>query len=221
LKLVRTGSAAKDTRQRQPKSKLLEIAADNQVDREAVSKVLDKLVDGRLLVSDREGEDWIDLAHEALMDGWEQLAAWCQEDRELRRLIDQIEDALREWQKSPHNENLMMGGLLAKVRLRLPQLEPNLPLPAREFYHLSDEYEQERTDALRQVIATSLNGQATRVQDLLRVKPLEGFVLAIQLVGESLEELGNVFDAVENCLHRAAQRVGLAWEYDTFRGHEG
>jgi signal transduction histidine kinase len=150
LKLVRTGAEEKDTRQRQPKSKLLAIAADKLADREAFSKVLDKLVDGRLLVTDRQGEDWIDLAHEALMEGWEQFAAWRQEDRELRRLSDRVEDALREWQKNPQDENLMMGGLLVQVRERWTELQAYLPPSAKKFYQRSKVHEQQQLNKLSQ-----------------------------------------------------------------------
>ena len=150
LKLVRTGENGKDTRQRQPKSKLLGIAGDNSANREALSDALEKLIWGRLLVSDSEGEDWIDLAHEALMGAWKRFAQWRKEDRELRRLIDRVEDALYEWQKEPKDENLMMGGLLAQVRLQWVELEtnPNLDFSAKEFYQRSEDFRQ-REELLR------------------------------------------------------------------------
>ncbi|MCA1995104.1 MAG: hypothetical protein LDL41_24105, partial [Coleofasciculus sp. S288] len=149
LKLVRTGADAKDTRQRQRKPKLLGISSDNSASQQALEKVLDRLVDGRLLVTDREGEDWIDLAHEALMEGWKTFAEWRQSDRELRRLSDRIEDALREWKKNPQADNLMMGGLLTQVRERWSELEPYLPQEAKEFYQESNAREQ-TVQALRQ-----------------------------------------------------------------------
>ncbi len=69
LKLVRMGENGKDTRQRQPKSKLLALAGDNPADQQAIRDVIEKLIWGRLLVTAPNGEDWIDLAHEALMGG--------------------------------------------------------------------------------------------------------------------------------------------------------
>jgi hypothetical protein len=147
LKLVRTGSEAKDTRQRQPKPNLLAIAGESLADQQTLSDFLDKLIEGRLLVTGQEyklREAWVDLAHEALIDGWQRFAQWCQENRPLRRLIDRIEDALREWQKQPKNENLMMGGLLAQVREKWFELEPDLDATARDFYQQSDTYERQR-----------------------------------------------------------------------------
>jgi energy-coupling factor transporter ATP-binding protein EcfA2 len=106
LKLVRTGLDEKDTRQRQPKGKLLAIAGDNPEDQEALNEVIDELVQGRLLVTGEaqektdiansvENAKMIDLAHEALIEGWTQFAEWRQEDRQPRRFRDLVEDARR------------------------------------------------------------------------------------------------------------------------------
>jgi hypothetical protein len=84
-----------------------------------------------LLVAGEEG--WIDLAHEALMEDWQRFAQWRQENRQLRRLIDRVEDALREWQEEPKDENLLPRGLLAQTRQRWQELEPDLDTAARSF----------------------------------------------------------------------------------------
>ncbi|MCL1463517.1 ATP-binding protein [Argonema galeatum] len=68
LRLVRTGEGEKDTRQRQTKAKLLGIAKDNLADGQVINNVLDELICGRLLVG---GEEGVDLAHEALIEGWQ------------------------------------------------------------------------------------------------------------------------------------------------------
>jgi signal transduction histidine kinase len=147
LKLVRTGAEGKDTRQRQPKVKLLTLITDDPFELQTINNVLiEQLVQGRLLVigQESEGEAWVDLAHEALMQGWRRFALWREENRELRSLTDRIEDALREWQKNPKDDNLMMGGLLAQVRKRWAELETNLNSSAKEFCQRSDTHEQEQ-----------------------------------------------------------------------------
>lgn len=50
LKLVRTSEGIKDTRQPQPRARLLAIAGDDAEQQEVLSEVLDELVQGRLLV---------------------------------------------------------------------------------------------------------------------------------------------------------------------------
>jgi signal transduction histidine kinase len=155
LKLVRTGENGKDTRQRQLKQKLLEIPGDDPVDQQAINNVLNELINGRLLVTgkDTDREAWVDLAHEALMEGWKRFALWCEENRELRSLTDRIEDALREWQKNPKDENLMMGGLLAQVQKRWSELEANLNSSTKEFCQSSVAHEQERREQAEMVEA--------------------------------------------------------------------
>ena len=153
LKLVRTGIETKDTRQRQPKQKLMEFAGDSSKDREAIQEILNILVEERLLVAgnDIEGTAWIDLAHEALMDAWEQYVVWRNEGRELRRLRDRVEDTQREWiqyQRDP--KFLMMGGLLAQVKEKWSFLAQDLSCESQEFYEQSKSSEEEMSMSLQQ-----------------------------------------------------------------------
>lgn len=146
LKLVRTGAEDKDTRQRQLKQELLSLADNNLDEQQEINQVIEQLIQGRLIVTDTELREkvWIDLAHEALIDGWERFVEWCQKGRELRRLCELVQDALREWHKEPTDENLMMGRLLSKIRENWQQIEPNLDKSARDFYQLSHAKEEKR-----------------------------------------------------------------------------
>jgi len=255
LKLVRTGQDEKDTRQRQPKGKLLAIAGDNPEEREALNEVIDELVQGRLLVTGEaeektdiltplnppdaggrnlapspfrgglgrgssdsgkrsitdlvEDAKMIDLAHEALMEGWTQFAEWRQEDRQLRRLIDRMDDAWREWEKQPKDENLMMGGLLAQVRQEWQNLEAYLEPTLQDFYQRSDAHEQDRIAQLQQALTESkLREQAARVLHLLPVQPLDALVLAIQTMGLNLDQLGEgkILTPVQESLNEAMKK---------------
>ena len=235
LKLVRTGQDEKDTRQRQPKGKLLAIAGDNPEDREALNEVIDELVQGRLLVTGEaeektdiadsvEDAKMIDLAHEALMEGWTQFSEWRQEDRQLRRLIDRMEDALWEWEKQQKDENLMMGGLLAQVRQEWQNLEAYLEPTLQDFYQLSDAHEQERNAQFQQtkqaLTEFRLREQVARVQNLLPSRPLDGLVLAIQTMGENADKLPNqILSPVQTMLHRVMKETARI--SNTFQGHEG
>lgn len=148
LKLVRTGMDAKDTRQRQPKHKILEMTDNTAEDTRAVSIVLDKLVKARLLVTghDVEGSAWVDLAHEALMDGWERFTDWRKENRELRRLIDKVEDAHREWLHYQKDEKYLMGrGLLAQIQEKWSELELQLGKETKAFCQISEAVEKNHT----------------------------------------------------------------------------
>jgi uncharacterized caspase-like protein len=100
LELVRMGTDVKDTRRRRHKQTLLELAGDSLANQQALNDVLNKLLSERLLVTgkDAEGEAWVDLAHEALMERWERFADWRQENLEWRRLIARLKDVQQEWQ---------------------------------------------------------------------------------------------------------------------------
>ncbi|MBD2168301.1 caspase family protein [Calothrix membranacea FACHB-236] len=182
LKLVRTGSQAKDTRQWQAKTKLLSIAGDNPDEQQVINDVLEKLIQGRLLVLDCEptGEIWVDLAHEALMEAWERFAKWRKTGRELRRLIDRVEDAFREWQEQPDDGNLMMGRLLAQVQHKWQELEPELDTTVKDFYQHSVVFEQKQ----RQQYEAANNAKSiflASVSHELRA-PLNGMIGFLQLI---------------------------------------
>jgi signal transduction histidine kinase len=212
LKLVRTGAQEKDTRQRQPKAKLLAIAGDKPGDQEAISTVLDKLVDGRLLVSDREGEDWVDLAHEALMEGWEQFAAWRQEDRELRRLIDRVEDAFQEWLKNPQDENLMMGGLLAQVREQWTELEAYLPPSGKDFYRRSEVHEQEQLNKLSRW--QQAQEQATQLeQTLIELQHTQSQLVQTEKMSSLGQLVAGVAHEINNPVSFITCNISFACDY--------
>ena len=136
LKLVRTGEGKKDTRQRQLKADLLGLGKNEQ-ERDAIESVIMTLVDGRLLVGDRvNDQDVIDLSHEALMLSWKRFVGWREDDREIRRLVDKIEDAKREWQTQKKREYLLDGRLLKDAR-RLLKDKPNVVLGAKAFIQKS------------------------------------------------------------------------------------
>jgi signal transduction histidine kinase len=154
LKLVRTAEGIKDTRQRQLKAKLLSMGSDS-VGATHASPLLDELIQGRLLVTgqeNRQEETWVDLAHEALMESWLQFAQWRQENRELQRLIDRVEDALKKWQeKSQDDSYLLSGGLLSEVRNHYwSLLQSDLSFEAEEYYERSEDYRFEQEYALEQ-----------------------------------------------------------------------
>lgn len=127
VKLFRTGEkSSRDTRQRLPKQRILDMAGGIPENQRIIQGVLDKLTKSLLVVgSDKySGDAWIDLAHEALMDAWERFAEWREEHRSIRRLLDRIEVEYQESQKD--SKYLIGGGLLVQINEQLPDLEPHL-----------------------------------------------------------------------------------------------
>ena len=110
------------------------------------SRALAALVAARIL-SSRDPEDGslpgassatYELAHEALIQSWEQLRAWVGQDAERRALAQRVERAAEEWERS--------GGEGLWSRRRLRELLPDLPLGDRERRFLA----ASRKAALRQ-----------------------------------------------------------------------
>jgi CRISPR/Cas system-associated protein Csm6 len=155
LKLLRTGEGVKDTRQPQPKTKLMAIAGEDLLQQEALSQLIEELIQGRLLVTSKveilfgeysENIQTIDLIHEALMSGWEEFEQWRDKYRQILRLRDRVDDTLRVWDANgKKDEDLMMGGLLAKARENWLDLQMEIDATAKEFYQYSDDYDREQS----------------------------------------------------------------------------
>lgn len=97
--------------------------------------VLDRLISARLLVQrsqasgDRDGDGTtVEIAHESLLQTWDQLARWVDESRDERRLLDELEDAASLWERrGRRTEETWSLDDLAAARHRAAQLELALP----------------------------------------------------------------------------------------------
>jgi hypothetical protein len=145
LRLVRTGEGMRDTRQRRSQSELLDMGKDVTT-REKIEKAIDKLVTGRLLTIDRvNGENVIDLSHEALMQGWQSFVKWREIDRDVRRLVDKIEEARREWLvKKQQGKYLLEGRLLGDAKRLLKDRSEVLVGEVRSFVNRSLQHQKRR-----------------------------------------------------------------------------
>jgi Cdc6-like AAA superfamily ATPase len=118
LRLVRPFDDNYDSKQRRPKESFLDLSLSPETTSEGqVEDLLQELLAKRLLILDVESDDeWIDMIHESLMDGWQRLANWRKEDRPLMRLRGKIEVMHNEWlAKNQQDDYLLHGGLLREV----------------------------------------------------------------------------------------------------------
>jgi formylglycine-generating enzyme required for sulfatase activity len=140
LQLVRTGQDVRDTRQRQAKQFLLGMAASEE-DREAITNLLEIFAgeEGRLLTMGEENNAaFVDLAHEALMDGWQMFKEWRSQDRDLRRLGDRVKDAFQEFDNAKEEDKdkfLLSEGVIAQIEEKGTAIN-DYPLP-EEFVQRS------------------------------------------------------------------------------------
>ena len=85
----------------------------------ATDRVLERLVSARMLVTSEgdNGEDRIEVIHEALLSSWPRLVAWQREDAEGARVRDEIRAAARQWgEKDRPRGMLWRAELLAEYR---------------------------------------------------------------------------------------------------------
>jgi hypothetical protein len=75
--------------------------------------LLEHLIQKRLLSTDRDAtskDNLIEIAHEALIDGWPTLRVWVEESRESRRIRRQLRERISVWERLNRNEGSLIRG---------------------------------------------------------------------------------------------------------------
>jgi hypothetical protein len=131
--LVRPGEGSADTKKRVPIGEL----APTHVKRE----VLRKLTDARLVTTDGEIEataGQAELAHEALISGWQRLGDWVNENREFLLWRQRLSGLLAVWKKAQESaEALLRGPFLIEAQKWFDQRSQDLSDPERKFISAS------------------------------------------------------------------------------------
>ncbi|MEO1350563.1 MAG: caspase family protein, partial [Cyanobacteria bacterium J06635_15] len=164
--------------------------------------------------------DFVDLAHERLMEGWARFAQWRQADRDRRRLIQRVKDAEQEWRSKVQDERyLLQGGLLAEVREQWGALQVGLMAATQRFYQRSDAQEKAQVASLERALTESeLWEKALKVMNLTSARPMEAAATAISITGTSDHKLsGRVIAPVQGRLWTVIDRVR---ECQRCQGHE-
>ena len=119
---------------------------------ESANAMLERFVQGRLLVSRGEGTDRIlEVAHEALIRRWGKLRAWVEENREFLRTRERIASQVRLWEEEGRRPDRLLapGRPLAEgedlLATRRADLEENLV----EYISASSATEAARQEATR------------------------------------------------------------------------
>jgi hypothetical protein len=134
IRMVRPGEGVEDTRQR---------AAMPEADPVAEATIR-KLADARLVVTERDaasGRETVEVAHEALIRGWQRLRGWVDQDREFLRTRERIAAQARLWEDEgkPSDRLLTPGRPLAEGEDLLAKRRADLELPLIEYIEASAE----------------------------------------------------------------------------------
>ncbi|MEN8444058.1 MAG: caspase family protein, partial [Cyanobacteria bacterium J06555_13] len=246
LQLVRIGRAGYDTRQRQPISLLLDMAGKDNQSQQKILDVIAKMISGRLLVSgnnwhpniEHESEDdkdrkeerfaYLDIAHEALLEGWQKFKEWRQENRDQRRLVQRLEDAYAEWKKKgERKEYLLTGGLLLEISEQWDDIR-HIPKGKRrsiltEFFLFSKEHKRSEISGSTQDFTRSrLKEAADQTRAKLRLAPaksVDAAIKAIELTEQSQTNLDNqeITGPIQSLLYSVFCSV---WEKIKIEAHD-
>ncbi|WP_420642255.1 protein kinase domain-containing protein [Candidatus Leptofilum sp.] len=130
IQMVRPGAGTEDTRRLAERSEL----------GESNWQLVQKLANARLVVTSLapNGQETVEVVHEALIRGWGQLRAWMDEDRAFRAWQERLRAALRQWQMSElDSDALLRGALLAEAEGWLNERESFLSREERFFINES------------------------------------------------------------------------------------
>jgi WD40 repeat protein/DNA-binding SARP family transcriptional activator len=102
IQLVQPGQGTEDTRRIATR---LELGSDNW-------SLIQDLADKRLVVTGRneEGQDTVELVHEAMIRGWDRLRSWMDADRSFRNWQEGLRAAIRGWNASGKDEGALLRG---------------------------------------------------------------------------------------------------------------
>lgn len=114
--------------------------------------VVARLVAARLVVADHavDGEEIVDIVHQALIQQWERLHTWLVDDREFRSWQEQ----LRQRQELGHDDgSLLRGSALSKAQYWLAERGPDIPATQQKFIQNSGFRQRREVRVLRVVVA--------------------------------------------------------------------
>ncbi len=110
------------TKRRVSVEKLLE---DDRYSSELLRKTIDKLVADRLIVSSQEDERSpdsqviLDLIHDSLIEHWEQLKQWIENNKKIVEFERKIENKAEKWHNNPNDRYLLQGEELTEAEVYL------------------------------------------------------------------------------------------------------
>jgi len=112
LRLTQPGEGVEDTKRRVLSAELLPSDGEHATVESVIGTLTSQ--DVRLIIAEREeglhGEQYIEVAHEALIRGWSRLREWIERDRDGLRIQRRLTDAAGEWGKKDRDESFLYRG---------------------------------------------------------------------------------------------------------------
>jgi WD40 repeat protein len=161
----RSGLADDEDSARQLFLRLVQVSAGGEITRRvrtsddldaAQWELAQRLATTRLLVTgrDAEGRETVELAHEALVDGWARLRGWIDADREFLGWQEQFDRQLRQWESTKRDQGAFLRGVALAVAEKWLRNRPaDLTMAGRQYVTLSRAHQRREVRRWRAVTA--------------------------------------------------------------------
>ncbi len=141
LRLINPGEGTEDTGRRVPRAALTAIG-------DGTLMVLQRLVEARLIIADRsQEEDYVEVAHVALISGWTKLRQWINTDRASLLTHRRLTDAAREWESNGRDPGFLYRGARLAVAREWAAANPRVLDPLEDRF-LAASVKEKRRPAL-------------------------------------------------------------------------
>ena len=141
LRLINPGEGTEDTGRRVPRAALTATG-------DGTLMVLHRLVEARLIIAARsQEEDYVEVAHVALISGWTKLRQWINTDRASLLTHRRLTDAVREWESNGRDPGFLIRGARLAVAREWAAANPRLLDPLEERF-LAASVKEKRRPAL-------------------------------------------------------------------------
>lgn len=175
------------TRRRVPWARLRAIAPEEQIN-QMVCLLADQ--QQRLIIAD---EEWVQVAHEALLSEWDLLRSWITEDRDDIRLQRLLETDCHVWQTrfGESEEALLSGARLAKIAEWIERTQPRLLPEEEQFVRLSLAKHDRDLQAQVKLLEDKLIAEIKHRQTILRAGALV-ITLILVLAGTIIQSIQTI-----------------------------
>ncbi len=176
------------------------------------ARVLDRLLSARLVTQRRahgDGGFLVELAHESLLQSWDQLARWIDESREERRLLDELEGAASLWSRRGRRlDETWSANELVLARGRIRQLAVVVPPDVETFLSAGESrHAAARRRSRLRIAAGALLAALVTVGSIALASEFRKQKLGAEAQAESLRLAAGNFGRVDLVL-RPYDRVG-------------
>jgi WD40 repeat protein/DNA-binding SARP family transcriptional activator len=203
IQLVRPGEGTEDTRRLATRA---EIGEQNW-------PLTERLADKRLVVTGHATgsmSETVELVHEALIQNWERLRGWIEDDRSFRTWQEELRAALHQWQSHNKDEDaLLRGAPLAQAEIWYSERGTEIGSTEKEFIQASLQLRQHREmerEAQRQYERAAERRARRLLGGLVGVLAL-AVIIALALSTYSLRQGRQTLEAYSLSLAAHAQRA--------------